>query len=542
MGEGSDKTRKVLIADAMPSICEKILSEAGVSIEYKPNITLEQLVSEIPYYHGLVVRSKTKVTKEIIDVANKLEIIGRPGAGFDNIDIDAANKKGIAVVNTPFSNKYSVAELVFSYMIALSRSLVRYDNDTKKGGWTKGKLLGKELYDKTIGVVGLGNIGKEVAKRAEAFNMNIIYYDPYTSEPKYKNVSLEELFEKSDFVTVHVPSKEDTNNLIIYNLLSKMKKNAIFINTSRAEVVQKDALEKILQERQDLKAALDVFYDEKEGKKEIAKLADRVILTPHIGASTEDAQIRGAKGVAEQIIEFFKSGRAAFALNLEKLDEHYLPYRELAEKIAYLSQNIIETKPNRIEITCYSDLEKYSKAFLNIALMPVLKYKSDLFVNEVNAAYLAKARGIETKIREPDNSKRYGDTITLDLVADANEISIRGTIDDNKIKLMRIGNFAGMSIVAEGKQLMVMYDESYGILEAIGHVLAKYKISAVSMNSGGDKRTGRELSFLKTRTDNLLNEQQLNEIKEEILKRRGITIKDNVNVYQVKHLDFDNLF
>jgi len=233
---------------------------------------------------------------------------------------------------------------------------------------------------------------------------------------------------------------------------------------------------------------------------------------------------------------------ARFALNLEKLDEEYLPYRELAEKIAYLAQNIIEAKPKKIEITCYDNLEKYSNAFLNISLMPVLKYKSDLVVNEVNAAYLAKARGIESKVRKADNSKGYGNTITLDLIASEGlQTSIRGTIEEGKVRITRIGDYSNLSVVAEGKQLMAMYDESYGVLGAIGDILAKYKISVVSMSSGLDAKTGRELAFLPTRTDKLLDEQQLKEIRAEILKRGGETIKENVNVYHVKHLDFNSM-
>ena len=549
--ERNSLAKKVLIADEVPNICEKILKDSGIHVDLSYGLSLEELISKIQEYDGIIVRSKTKITSEVIEAAKNLKIIGRPGAGVDNIDIEAANKKGIAVVITPFSNKISVAELVFSYMINLSRSIIEYDRETKKGEWKKGRLSGKsELYGKTIGIVGLGNIGKEVAKRAEGFGMKVIYYDPFIKQQnKYKQKTLEELFRESDFVTIHIPAKEDTTNLITYKLLSRLKKNAVFINTSRAKVVERNALEKILEERKDIRIGLDVFYNEKnitELKNEIEKLAkfkDRVILTPHIGASTHDAQVRGAKGIAEQIVEFFRSGRAPFALNIEKLDEEYIPYRKLAEKLAYLACHIIKIKPTKVEITCYGELEKYSKALLNIALMPVLRYKSDLSVNEINASYLARERKIETRIRKPDNSKGYGNTITLDLIVNSdNAISIRGTIDEDKVEFMRIGEYeSDSSFGGEGKKLMAIYDKSHGILEAIAHVFAKYKIDILSTNLGRDIKKGKELLFLTFEKDKSLTNRQLSEIKEEILKRRGKSIKDNINVYQVKPVSYTHL-
>jgi D-3-phosphoglycerate dehydrogenase len=542
-GESGLSAIELLIADEMPVEFEKTLLKEGISVANKPQITKEELISEIPKYHGLIVRSKTKVTKEIIDAASNLKVIGRPGTGLDNVDLEAANMKGIAVFNTPTSNKISVAELAIGYMISLSRSIIPYDNDTKNGGWSKGKMPGKrELYGKTLGIIGLGYIGEEVAKKAEAFGMNVIYHDPYKRVEKYQSVSIEKLFEEADFITVHVPSKEDTNSMINHGLLGRMKKNAAFINTSRAEVVERDALEKILEERQDLMAAADVFYDEKAGEKGLAKFKERVILTPHIGASTHDAQERGAQQLAELVLDCFKSGIPKFAVNMPRIDEGHFHYGKLSERIAYLGCNLLNMRPNKVEISCYGDLEKYTDFLMNVALIPIVKYQSDFqSVNAINSIRLAEGMNMQIIKRKP-HTEGYGNSITLDLIVDReNSISIRGTIDDNRVKMMRIGDYNGLSVVAEGKPLMAMYDESYGILEAISHVLAKYQLSAVSMSSGEDKKTNREMAFLNLKTNSLLGEKQLDEIKYEFNKRRGTSIRENASLYQIKQLDFDNL-
>lgn len=553
-------TKKVLIADKLPDICERILREKGIEVVTKTGLSKEQLIEEIKEYNGLIVRSATTATADVINAAANLEIIARAGAGVDNIDVEAATKKGIGVVNTPGTNSISVKEDIFGKILALSRNLVKYHRSTINLNWDKGKYTITELNNKTLGVLGLGNVGNKVAELATSFGMRVIYHDPYIKSHYEHKPKLEELFKEADIITIHASLNDETRGKVTYDLLSKMKKNAMFINTSRAKIVEGDALLKILKERDDIKIGLDVFYNEKNKEKlkeEIRKFEeyqDRVIVTPHIGGSSEESEIRSAESIGEQIVNLFKTGRAPFILNIKKLDPEHLPYMELVEKLAYLGCNIIETKPNKIEITCYSELDKSRDAFLNRALMPVLRYKSDLFVNEINAAYLAKERGIETKVREPDpdRSKKYGNAITLDLIVNGKDgISIRGIMDEGKVRFMRIGEYKGLSLVGEGKQLMLMYDGSHGILGAIGDVLASYELSAVFMNSGKYEEIGRELSFLTLETDKLLDNEQLEEIKKEILERSGKmatmrnrtyrAIQENVRVYQVKHLDFDRL-
>lgn len=544
--------QKVLIADKLDDICERILREKGIEVVTKTGLSKEELIAEIKDYDGLVVRSATKATAEVINAADKLKVIGRAGAGVENIDRCAATKKGIAVLNTPYSNSIPVSELVFWGIGDLARSIGEYDQSTKKGEWKKGKLSGKrEIYEKTIGIIGLGNIGREVAKKADGFGMNVLYYDPYinSKEKKRTKVSLEELFKESDYITLHVPTVAETKKMVTKDLLSLVKDDAVFINTSRAEIVEEGALEDILEAKPKMGAVVDVHYKEEEGEKPLAKFGERVVLTPHIGAGTKEAQRRGAEGVAEQIANFFEKGSAEHILNVvENVPEIYKPYKRLAEVVANLGCEIIETKPNKVEITCYGELGKHSKAFENSALMGVLKYKSDLFVNEINAPYLKEEQGIETKIREADNTKTYGNTITVDVMANNNDrISIRGTIDDGKVKVMRIGDYEGLSFFAEGKQLMAMYDESHGIVAAISHVFTRYEKSMGPTAWGWDEKRSRELLFvnLKNRT---LDQQIISEITEEISNRRGkiiaegdrtyTAIKEGINLYQLKQIDF----
>lgn len=546
-------TKKVLIADKLPDICERILKEKGIEVVTKTGLSKEQLIAEIKDYDALVVRSATTVTADIINAANNLEIIARAGAGVDNIDTCAATKKGVAVLNTPYSNSIPVAELVFWGIGDLARSVGEYDQSTKKGEWKKGKLSGKrEVSGKTIGIIGLGNIGREVAKRADGFGMNVIYYDPYVNS-KEKNrtkVSLEELFKEADYITLHVPTVVETKNMITKDLLNLVKDDAVFVNTSRAEIVESGALESVMEAKPNMGAVVDVHYVEKEGEKPLARFGERVVLTPHIGADTKEAQKRGAEGVAEQIVNFFEKGSAEYILNVEKIPEVYSPNKRLAEIISYLGCEILGVKPNKFEATFYGELEKYSKALLNSALMGILKYKSDLFVNEINAPYLGEEQGIETKIREADNTKNYGNAITVDVIANNNRISIRGTIDDGKIKIMRVGDYDGLSFFAEGKQLMAMYDESHGIVAAISHVFTRYEKSMGPTAWGWDEKRSKELLFvnLKKRT---LDQQLINEINEEILSRKGkiitegdktyTAIKEGINLYRLEQIDFDKL-
>jgi len=296
---------KILIADALDQEGIELLKKY-FDVNVKIGLKEDEIVSIIGDYDILIVRSATKVTKKIIDASN-LKVIGRAGTGIDNIDVDAAKAKGITVLNSPMGNVTAVSELVMEMMLAMARNLVRANNSLKMKKWDKKSLMGSELAEKTLGVVGFGRIGREVAKRALAFGMHVIAYDPYAKDTEIKIVSLDELIEKSDYITIHVPLTNETKNLIDKNEIEKMKKGVKIINTSRGGIVNEDALYDALVSGKIAGAALDVFENEPPFGSNSEKLLelDNVIVTPHIGASTHEAQKKCGIEIAENILKFF---------------------------------------------------------------------------------------------------------------------------------------------------------------------------------------------------------------------------------------------
>ena len=297
----------VLICDQVAPILNDILQKNGLKITYEPEITPDQIKEKIGNFDIVVVRSRTKITKEMIDRANKCKIIARVGVGLDNIDVDAAKTKGIRVINAVEGAMNAVAELVLGLMLSLAREIPRADREIRNGKWLKKELMGTELSGKYLGIVGLGNIGKKLAKHARALNMNIIGYDvipipeDFSREVGLIKADLDTLISSADYISFHVPFTESTHHLVNSQLLTKMKKNACLINTSRGEIIDENALYDALKEGKIAGAALDVFESEPATGNKLATLPN-VICTPHIGAQTKEAQALAANVIAEKII------------------------------------------------------------------------------------------------------------------------------------------------------------------------------------------------------------------------------------------------
>lgn len=297
---------KVLVCDKMAEEGLEALAKAGFYVDYRPKITPEELLKVAKEYDAMIVRSRTKVTKKVIQVAKRLKVIGRAGVGLDNIDLKAANERGIKVLNTPEALTNAVAELTIGLMISTARGIHRGHLHLKRGEWIKGELLGTELAGKTLGIIGFGRIGRRVAEIAKAFRMRILVYDIVKPSKELLEkfnaefVELEDLLERSDFVTLHVPATESTYHMIDEKRLKVMKKTAILINTARGSVVDEKALIKALKEGWIGAAALDVFEEEPPKDKELLGL-DNVLLTPHIGSQTKEAQVMAAMAIAEKV-------------------------------------------------------------------------------------------------------------------------------------------------------------------------------------------------------------------------------------------------
>jgi D-3-phosphoglycerate dehydrogenase len=299
--------QSVLICDQVAPILNDILQKNGLQITYEPEITPDQIKEKIGNFDIVVVRSRTKITKEMIDRANKCKIIARVGVGLDNIDVDAAKTKGIRVINAVEGAMNAVAELVLGLMLSLAREIPRADREIRNGKWLKKELMGTELSGKYLGIVGLGNIGKKLAKHARALNMNIIGYDvipisdDFSREVGLIKADLDTLISSADYISFHVPFTESTHHLVNSQLLAKMKKNVYLINTSRGEIIDENALYDALKEGKIAGAALDVFESEPATGNKLATLPN-VICTPHIGAQTKEAQALAANVIAEKII------------------------------------------------------------------------------------------------------------------------------------------------------------------------------------------------------------------------------------------------
>ena len=510
--------KKVLVLDSVDKVYEEILRANNILFDAKKS--LDEVVEFD--YNGLIVRSATKVNSDVINKFNQLEVIGRAGAGVDNIDVNEANRKGIAVVNAPYANGISVAELVFAYMLYDSRKLGYADSTTKLGEWKKSELIGKELFNKTIGIVGLGNIGKEVAKRAASFGMNILYCDPFVDETKVgfadiKKVSLGYLLQNSDFITVHAAGEKIKGLLAEVNL-QLLKDEAMLINTSRANVFEQGSLEFILEKKPKLKIALDVHDIEKSGPKPLAKFGERVILTPHIGASTKEAQKRCAKVVAEQVADYLNNHRAEYLVNGFKIKKEFYRYLELVDNISYLGTAFLKKQPTSIELSCYGQLNEYPDTLSMAAIKGSLRFNTDVFVNYFNAKHIAAEKNINIILRQLDLSKKYGESVTVDLV-DSKRISIRGTIDEEGRTVVKRINEYLVNIELKGNLVFFEYDDSKGALEALGRLAKEKDLNIINTNQVSSSDRSKAFCFFEL--DNMPNTKIFDDLENE-----GLVIYD----------------
>jgi D-3-phosphoglycerate dehydrogenase len=316
---------KVLVSDPLSPVGIDVLKkEKGIAVDVKPGMTKEELCKEIRHYDGLIVRSGTKVTADVIEAAKKLKAIVRAGVGVDNIDVDAATKRGIIVMNAPTGNTVSTAELTFSLLLALARNVPRAGRSLRGGKWERKKFLGVELYDKILGIIGMGRVGAEVAKRAQAFGMHILAYDPLLTEARAKTLdvefsSLDDVIERADYITLHAPLTADTHHLLGAKEFARMKKGVRVINCARGGLVDEAALAEAIKSGRIAGAALDVYEQEPPRDNPLFEM-DEVVLTPHLGASTSEAQQNVAVEAARQLVDALKGGVVRNAVNVVPVD------------------------------------------------------------------------------------------------------------------------------------------------------------------------------------------------------------------------------
>lgn len=501
---------KVLISDNISPRGIEILKNAGLEVDVKIGMRSEELKACIGDYNGLIIRSATKVTSEIIDAATNLKVIGRAGSGLDNVDMTSATKKGIVVMNTPGGNTITTAEHTIALMFALARQIPQATMSMKSGKWEKKRFMGVELFNKTLGIIGLGNIGRQVAKRAQGLAMNVVAYDPFLSEDKAKalgveKVELAELFNRSDFITIHTPITPDTKNLINAETIKMMKDGVRIINCARGGIINERDLYDAIRAGKVAGAALDVFEKEPPENDNLLLSVDNIICTPHLGAATEEAQENVAVAVAEQIVDYLIYGTIRNAVNFPSIPADQVarlqPYINLAEKLGGFAAQIFEGGVTGMTIEYRGEASEINTAPVTIAaikgfLTPILEET----VNFVNAPFIAKERGIEVKEVRSTDAGDYQSMVAIRIKAKDRESYLAGTLFSKKDpRIVAIDNFK-VEIVPDGELLFIYNNDKPGVIGNIGTLFGKNNINIARMHFGRETAGGRAISVLSIDT------------------------------------------
>ncbi len=496
---------KVLVSDNISEKGVKILEKAGLKVDVNTGLSPAELKKEIGKYDALIIRSATKVTADLLKAAKNLRVVGRAGSGLDNVDKEAATKHGVVVMNTPGGNTVTTAEHTMSLFLSMARNIPQATASMKEGKWEKKKFMGVEMYNKTLGVIGLGAIGSHVTKIAQGMGMKVIAYDPYLSEEKAKTlgvtvVKLDDLFKESDFITNHIPLTNETKNLINTKSIAKMRKGVRIVNAARGGVVDEDALYKALKSGKVGGAALDVFATEPPADSPLMEL-DSFICTPHLGASTQDAQENVAIAVSNQIVDYLLYGTIRHAVNFPSVSAdalpHLQPYINLADRLgSFTSQNLggsideikIEYKGSVSELM----LEPITIAVLKGILTPILGET----VNYINAPMIAKERGIEVKETTTQDAGDYHNMLVVTIKAGKKESTVSGILHGKKEpRIIQIDNYA-VEVVPEGEMLVLSNNDKPGVIGGIGTVLSDNKINIARMQFGREKKGGKAISVI----------------------------------------------
>lgn len=511
---------KVLVSDELSQKGIEILRKAGLKVDVRPGLGPDELKAVIGEYQGIVIRSATRLTADVIEAATSLKVIGRAGSGLDNVNREAATKKGIVVMNTPGGNTITTAEHTIGLLFSVARLIPQATASMKAGKWEKKKFMGVELFNKTLGIMGIGNIGGQVAKRALGLEMNVIAYDPFLSEEKARamgvqKVSLDELFERADFITIHTPLTAETRNLISAATIGKMKDGVRIINCARGGIVNERDLAEAIKSGKVAGAALDVFEKEPPQDFELMKL-DRVVCTPHLGAATGEAQENVATAVAEQVRDYLVYGTIRNAVNFPSVPADQVstlrPYIQLAEKLGGFAAQVIEDGITEVTVEYRGDASELNTAPVTIAaikglLTPMLEET----VNFVNAPYIAKERGIEVKETRSADAGDYQSMLSLRVRTKAAERYFAGTLFSKKDPRIIMVDAFPVEITPEGTMLFMFNHDRPGVIGNIGSLLGSYGINIARMHFGRESVGGRAISVVNI--DAPVTEEQLKEIR-----------------------------
>lgn len=483
---------KVLISDKMNPLAAEIFKNKGCDVTEKTGMTPEELLEAISHYDGLAIRSSTTVTPEVLAAAKNLKVIGRAGIGVDNIDVVEATNQGVIVMNTPFGNSITTAEHAIAMMFALARQIPQANASTHAGKWEKKKFMGAELFSKTLGVIGCGNIGGIVADRGVGLKMNVIAFDPYLTEERavelgVEKVELDDLFARADFITIHVPKNEKTAGLINKDSIAKMKDGVRIINCARGGIVVEADLKEALDSGKVAGAALDVF--EVEPAKENALFGhDNVVCTPHLGAATTEAQVNVAIQVAEQLADYLLNGAVVNALNMPSISAEdaprLKPYMKLAEQLGSFAGQITDSAIKAVNIGYEGSVSEVNTKPLTAMLMAALLKEQTDTVNMVNAMSVAESRGIKMSETKQGTSEDWRSVITIHVETEHCDRSVSGTLFTGKEP--RIVDIEGVRIEAELSEnmLFIRNDDKPGLIGQVGGILGEAKQNIANFHLG----------------------------------------------------------
>ncbi len=498
---------KVLISDPLAKEGVDILkANNGFQVDEVSKLSEAELCKKIKGYDALIIRSGTTVTKKIINASNKLRVIGRAGVGLDNVDVAAASKKGIIVMNAPAGNTISTAEHAFSLMLSLSRNIPQASQSVKEGKWDRKKYMGVELYGKTLGIVGLGRIGTEFAKRAQSFGMKVIAFDPFLSEGKAKllniePVELDTIFKNSDFITIHTPLTSETKHLIDEKAFKKMKKGVRIINAARGGIVDEKALAKYIKMGKIGGAALDVYETKAKPPVDspVVNLKE-VVTTPHLGASTEEAQVNVAIDIARSVSDALLGKGYRNAANIPAMEEETIevmgPYIKLVERLGSFQAQLVDEPIRSLTVKYVGEVADLDVSVITRALVkgifdPMLEEN----VNYVNALMIAKERGVRVTEKKTSEITDFANLISVEVDTGKSKHFIMGTLFANKEpRIVKLNKYY-VEAIPDGNMLVITNKDVPGVMGQIGTLLGKEGINIAEMSYGRDKKTRQAISI-----------------------------------------------
>ena len=498
---------KVLISDSLaPQGLERLQSYSSLEVDVRPELSTAELIRHIPAYQALIIRSRTKVTPQVIAAATHLQVIGRAGIGVDNIAVEAATKQGIVVMNTPGGNNVTTAEHAVSMMLALARNIPQANASIRAGRWERGKFTGSEVCNKVLGIIGLGNIGAIVAERALGLRMRIIAYDPFVTPEtaaklQIELVSLGDLYGQADFITIHTPLTEDTRGLLNQTAFSQMKAGVRIINCARGGIIDEQALLLALQNGRVAGAALDVFVEEPPPASHPLLQLDNVICTPHLGAATDEAQINVAVAIADQVANYLIRGVIQHAVNFPSLTPKLItflqPYLQLGEKLGSFLAQLTGEAPLEVHIEYTGDITDYDVAPATAAVLRgLLNSILESNINYVNAPHIARERGVRVVESRSSRPSDFLNSITVSVISTGGTNTVEGAVfTNNVVRLVRV-NTSYLEAVPEGHIIVLHNHDVPGVVGSVGTVLGQRGINIAGLELGRERVGGQALALV----------------------------------------------